>query len=103
MPMRPYLAADRGSVRLLFWHVEVRDGALESFRRHADGLRQGRVGVDGQADVLGVGAELDGECRLRNEVARRGPDDAAADDALGRRVEEDFGNAVVPAERKRPS
>src|SRR5215211_7316051 len=35
------------SVRFLFWHVEVGDGALEGFGCHADGLGQGRVGMDG--------------------------------------------------------
>jgi hypothetical protein len=50
--------------------VQVGDRALERFRGHGDGLGQRGVRVDGQADVGGVGAHLDGQRRLGDEVSR---------------------------------
>ncbi len=67
---------------LLLRHVEVGDRALECFGGHADRFGEGRVRVDGQADILGVRAHLDGERCLGDEIASGGADDAAADDAV---------------------
>ena len=70
------------------------------FRRHADGLAQRGVRVDGLADVHGVGAHFDGQGDLADHVARMGADDAAAQDlavavALGAVVEQQLGEAFV--------
>ena len=67
----------------------------------ADGLGQGRVRVDGEPDVGGVGAHLDGQRGLGDQVAGVGADDAAADDPVGGLVEEHLGHALVAAERQR--
>ena len=67
----------------------------------ADGLGQGGVGVDGQADVGGVGAHLDGQRGLGDEVAGVGADDAAADDPVGGLVEQHLGHALVAAQGQR--
>lgn len=37
---------------------------MGDFRRHADGLAEGRMGVDGLADIHGIGAHLDGQAHL---------------------------------------
>jgi predicted nucleic acid-binding protein len=50
--------------------VQVGDRALERFRGQGDGLGQRGMRVDGQADVGGVGAHLDGQRRLGDEVSR---------------------------------
>ena len=41
------------------------------------------MGMNGEADVLGLGAHLDRQRRLRDEVAGVGSHDAAADETLG--------------------
>src|SRR5690349_2764423 len=46
---------------LLPRHVQIRDRPFEHFRRHADGFGEGRVRVDGEADVGGLRAHLDRE------------------------------------------
>ena len=67
----------------------------------ADGFRQRRVGVDGEADVGGVGAHLDGQRGLGDEVAGVGADDPGADDPVVGLVEEDLGQALVAAQGQR--
>src|ERR1044071_2051845 len=56
------------SLLSLLGQVEVGDGALERLGRHGDGLGEGGVGVDGQADVGRVGAGFDGQCGLGDQV-----------------------------------
>jgi hypothetical protein len=51
--------------------------------------------VDGEPDILGVAAGLDGEPHLGDQVAGVGADDAAADDPLGLLVEEKLGQPLV--------
>ena len=82
-------------------HVEVGDRALECLRGHADGFGECRVRMDRQADILGIGAEFDGQRCLSDEVASGGPDNPAADDALSGFVEQDLGQALVAAKRQR--
>ena len=53
--------------------------------------------MDGVADVAGLAAHLDGEADLADQVAGVGADDAAADDAVCRFVEEQLGEAFVAA------
>ena len=55
------------------------------------------------ADVGGVGAHLDGQGGLGDQVAGVGADDAAADDPLGGLVEQHLGHALVAAQRQRPA
>ena len=45
------------------------------------------MGVDGEADVGGVGAHLEGVSDLGDEFAGVGADDAGADDPVGGFVE----------------
>jgi hypothetical protein len=65
--------------------------------RHADAFAQGRVRVDGLADVDFVGAHLDGERDLADQVAGVRADDAAADDCVGLLREQQLGEALVAA------
>ena len=51
---------------------------MRHFRRHADALAQRGVGVDGLADVHGVGTHLDGQGDLADHVARVGANHATA-------------------------
>ena len=64
-------------------------------------LGQGRVGVDGEADVGGVRPHLDREPGLGHELAGIRADDAAAQQAVGRLVEQELGHALVAAQRQR--
>ena len=50
--------------------------------READAFAQRGVRMDGLADVERVGAHLDGQRDLADQVAGMGADDAAAEDAL---------------------
>src|SRR6185295_19304934 len=83
--------------------VEVGDGAFEGFGGYADGLGERGVGVDGEADVGGVGAHFDGERGFGDQVTGGRADDAAADHLLRRRVEEHLGGALVAAEGQGPT
>src|SRR2546428_5734078 len=49
---------------------KIRASAGEDLRGKPDALTERRGRVDGAADVLGVGAHLDGEADLRDQVAR---------------------------------
>ena len=81
----------------------VRAGAVGDLRRHADALAQRRMRMDGLADVHLVGAHLDRQRDLADHVAGVGADDAAADDAVGLRVEQQLGEAFVAAVGDRPA
>ena len=70
--------------------------------REVERLRQCRVGMDGQADVPGVRAHLDGERRLRDEVAGVRPDDAGSEQSPGLRIEQYLGQAFAPAHAEHP-
>jgi hypothetical protein len=52
---------------------QVGAAAVRHFGGHAHRLAQGRVGVDGLADVGRVGAHLDGQADLADHVAADGP------------------------------
>src|SRR5438128_211723 len=84
-------------------HVEIGDRPLVRFRGQPHRLGEGGMRVDGLADVDRVGAHLDGQGRLGDEVAGVGADDPGADDAVGFLVEEELGHSLVPAERQRPT
>src|SRR5207342_402200 len=64
---------------LLLRDVEVGDGAVVDLGRHAHRFAQGRMRVDGVADVLDLAAHLNGEADLADQVAGMHADDAAAD------------------------
>ena len=75
---------------------------MRHFRRHANALTQRGVGMDGLADVDGVGAHLDRQGNLANHVASVCADHAAAQDfsvAVGLRavVEQQLGDTFVAA------
>jgi hypothetical protein len=56
--------------------------------------------VDGEADVGGVGAHLDGEGGFGDEVTGVRADDAATDDPVGGLVKEELGEPFVAAQRQ---
>ena len=57
--------------------------------------------VDGVADVRRIGAHLDGQRNLRDQVAGMHADDGAADDAMGFLVEDQLGEAFAAADADR--
>src|SRR5688500_6892722 len=59
----------------------VGDGALDHLRVEEDGLRERRMRMHGEADVLRIRAHLEREHGLRDELARVHADDARAQDA----------------------
>ena len=89
--------ADRPRSGLAPCRRQIRAHALERFGREADRLAQRRVRVDGAADVDRVGAHLDRQRDLADQVAGVRADDAAADDAVRLRVEQQLGEALVAA------
>ena len=52
------------------------------------------MGVAGEGHVLGSGAEFHGDADLVDEIARHGPDDMRAKDAIGFLVDEEFDEPV---------
>ncbi len=69
--------ADRSRALPLRRH-QIGDRAVLDLRPEEHRLRQRRVGVDGQAEVLGVGAHLQRQYRLGDELAGVDADDAGA-------------------------
>ena len=53
--------------------------------------------MDGLADVDRIAAHLDREADLADQIARMGADDAAAEHAMVRLVEEELGEAFIAA------
>ena len=51
--------------------------------------------MNGLGDVDGVSAHFYGEAHFTNQVARMRADDAAADDAVGVVVKDQFGEAFI--------
>src|ERR1700753_1652959 len=88
---------------LFLRHIKVRQRPRESFRGEGESLRQGRMRMDGQADVFGFRAHFDRQRGFGDEVAGVGADDAAADEAAGLFVPKRLGLAFVAAERQRTS
>ena len=92
MPSCAYLSAACGDrlLQLVLGHFffcggrSVQTPSKASAAMPTDSLSR-RMRVDGLADVGRVGAHLDGERDLADEVARAGADDAAADACDGRR------------------
>jgi len=77
----------------------MRAVAVEGFGGFHEGLGEGRVGVDGQFQVGGDGAHLDGQRAFGDHFAGADADDADAEHALGARVHDEFGEALVAAQR----
>ena len=75
-------------------HVQVGDRALGHLGGEADRLRQRRVGVDREADVLGVGAHLEREHGLGDQLAGVDADDAGAEHAPRLGVEQQLRRAL---------
>ena len=93
--------AQRTHGLLLLRDVEVRDGAVEDFRRHAHRLAERGMRMDGVADVGDLAAHLDRQRGLGDQVARVHADDAGADDAMTGFVEDQLGEAFGTAEADR--
>src|SRR5688572_29946976 len=85
------------SFLLLLLRRQVGAHTLEQLRGHADRFAGGGMRVDGLADVGGVGAHLDRERELADQVARAGADDRAAHQAVRLRVEQQLGETLVAA------
>ena len=64
-------------------------------------LRQRRVRVHGQFEVLRHRPQLDRQRRLADQLARAGAGDAGAEHAVGVRLDHQLGHAVVAPERRR--
>ena len=67
------------------------------FGGHADAFAQCGVRVDGFANVHAVRTHLNRQGNLANHVARMGADNAAAQDAVGLRIKQQLGKALVAA------
>lgn len=67
------------------------------------GLWQGRVRVDGFADVGGVTAHFDGQADFADHVAGVGADDAAANNQTAFSIKNQLGEAFVAAGDNRDS
>ncbi|MPL74175.1 hypothetical protein SDC9_19985 [bioreactor metagenome] len=62
-------------------------------RRLAHRFREGRVGVAGQRDILRRGTEFHRDADLVDQLARRRPDDVAAEDAVGAGIDDQLHEA----------
>ncbi|WP_240535794.1 hypothetical protein [Bradyrhizobium sp. STM 3809] len=70
---------------------------FEQLGRHADRFAERRMRMDGLADIDRLATRLDAEPDRTDPIAGRGSDDAAADDAVGRRIKQQLGKALVAA------
>src|SRR5437762_1496565 len=75
--------------------------AVSDLGAEEDRLRQSRVGVDREAEVLRVGAGLQRQHGLRDQLARVDPDYAGAQDLLVLLGEDDLGEALLAAHPER--
>ena len=83
--------------------VEVGDRALGHLGGEADRLGEGRVRVDREAEVLGVGAHLDRQRHLGDQLAGVDADDPDAEDAPRRGIDEELGQPVGAGAGERPA
>src|SRR6266404_7078246 len=74
---------------------KIRHGPRIDLGGEPDAFRQGRVRVDGAADVLRIGTHFDSEADLRDQLSRIQSDDRAPDGPAGRLVEEQLDEAVL--------
>ena len=88
----------RQTLLFLFRNIQVGNRPLEHLRGKGDGLGQGGMGMDGEADVGGIRAHFYGVGDFGDEFAGVGADDAGADDAFGFVVEDQLGDALAAAE-----
>src|ERR1700694_660764 len=79
----------------------VRDGALGHFGAEENRLRQRRMRVDREADILGIGAHLEREHGLGDELARVDAHDSRSEDALGAFFVENLGQPLFAAHAER--
>src|SRR5215510_5958691 len=75
-PVRSHCRAADLLLFFLCWR-QVSADTLEHFRRHADRFRQGRVWMDGLADIDGITPHLDRETHFSDQVSGTGAHDAA--------------------------
>ena len=98
---RSFPLCQRYGLRALPFGHDVGDRALGHLGAEADRLGEGRVRVDGEADVLGVEARLDRQDGLGEQLAGVDADDARAEDAVGARLDDQLGQAVGAADAQR--
>src|SRR3954447_12682082 len=68
---------------------------LEHLGCHADGFAERRMRMNGLADVRRLAAHLDRKADFADQVACMRADDAAADDTMARRIEQQLGEPFV--------
>src|SRR5690606_28947824 len=78
--------------------VQVGDRALVDLGAQPHRFTEGRMRVDGVADVGRLGAHLDGQGDLGDELAGVDPDDAATHDPVAFGVEQQLGGALGAAQ-----
>src|ERR1700745_800073 len=76
-PVRSHCRAAEILLFFLRWR-QVSADTLKHFRRHADRFRQGRVWMDGLADIDGIHPPLAPETHFSDQVSGTGAHDAAA-------------------------
>jgi hypothetical protein len=62
--------------------------AFEDLCRHSDRLAEGRVRMDGLANICRLASHLDRKADFADQVAGMRADNAAADHAMGRSIEQ---------------
>src|SRR6185503_431524 len=93
----------RSSVRRSGWPLGMDAPLCDGHRGLADRLGQRRVGVGGAGDVLGAGAELDGEAGLCDQLGGVGPQDVEPEDPVAPGVGDHLDEAVPLAHRASPA
>src|SRR5262249_44858039 len=87
----------RRPLLFLLLRRKIRAMAFEHLRRHTDRLAESRMRMNGLADICRLAAHLDREADFTDQVAGMRPDDSAADDPMGRRVEQQLGKTLIAA------
>src|SRR6266404_1229636 len=80
---------------LLLLRRKIRAVPLEYLGRHADGLSERRMRMNGLADIRGLAAHLDRKADFADQVACVRAYDPATDDAMARRIEQQLGEPFV--------
>ena len=93
------------SVRLTFVFGRYTSVAVPRYTSPAKATRfaERRMRVDRLGHVADRAAHLDGHDRFGDQLARAGADDAAAQHAVGRRIDEPLGQPVGAADGDRPA
>src|SRR5262245_48936953 len=106
LPSLPPVCSHCRAAEILLFFLRWRQisaDTLEHFRRHADRFRQGRVWMDGLADIDGITPHLDCETHFSDQVSGMRAHDAAAKQPVVTVVEKQLGEALVAPVRDRPT